>query len=485
MSNINQKLKLGILWNVSGTILSKVFVMAASILTARLLGAEGNGEFGMINNTVGMFSTFAALGLGTTATRFVAEFKNNQKRRCGNIIALSTSLAFLASLVLSLFIWIFSGWLAEYTLNNSELSFGLRLSVIMLIFNTINTVQISILSGFEDFKSVASVSVIQGIVSFPVFMLTTVSYGVDGLVVGYGIVGIISFVISRAIINKNCKRNNIEIHYNTCLEEYKILFKFSLPAMLMNIVVIPITWLGNTIIVNQPSGYSDLGIFNAANQWKTAITLLPTAIGNVILPFIVSSENEKIEDLNMMISWIIVSFLSTGVILFSDLIAIFYGSSYPADILSSNISLICLVCCILSFKEGISRNLIKHNYMWFSFMSNGLWGITYIACVFFLKEYGTFAISMSYLVSYSVTTIVFIPFYISRNIVDKKYIYNKRILLMWLALILETCVTMTIKNIILKVVVCLMSLIMIYVVSDYFFDCKKIGQKLINKVVKK
>lgn len=71
---------MGNFWNVFGSVGSKILMMLASLLTARILGADRNGEFAMINSTVGMFSTFAVLGLGTTAMRFVVEFKESNKK---------------------------------------------------------------------------------------------------------------------------------------------------------------------------------------------------------------------------------------------------------------------------------------------------------------------------------------------------------------------------------------------------------------------
>ena len=112
VNDTTSKLKWGIFWNVFGSVGSKVLVMLASILTARILGADRNGEFGMINNTVGMFSTFAALGLGTTATRFVVEFKENKKERCGNVIAMAFFIALASSLIFAGGLILGSDWLA-------------------------------------------------------------------------------------------------------------------------------------------------------------------------------------------------------------------------------------------------------------------------------------------------------------------------------------------------------------------------------------
>lgn len=463
------KLKWGILWNVFGSVGSKALVMLASILTARILGADRNGEFGMINNTVGMFSTFAALGLGTTATRFVVEFKKDEKERCGNVIAMAFFVALATSLIFAGALILGSEWLSVHTLNNRKLAAGLKISSVMLVFNTLNTIQNSILAGFEDFKTVAKVAIIQGIISVPVFVVFTLFFGVNGLVAGYGIVGIAAFLTANRHIQNLCKRNNIFITYKTCFSEYRLLFKFALPAMLMNVVVIPITWLGNTIVIQKSDGYYHLGVFNAANQWRSAISLLPAAIGNVILPFIITKDDDRVEDINVLLSWFIVLILSSAVTLFSGFITVFYGKSYDYVSLNRSIIVICAICAFLAFKEGIARNLIKHNYMWFGFFSNLLWGICFIICILFFREKGAVGISCAYLLAYFITTVIFIPFYIMRKIVDRRYFLNGKVLSIWAVFILYLAVSLVFDYIWLKDIFFAVVMLMVYRGCESFF----------------
>ncbi len=470
MSGTTSKLKWGIFWNVFGSVGSKILMMLASLLTARILGADRNGEFAMINSTVGMFSTFAVLGLGTTAMRFVVEFKESNKKRCGNIIAMTFSLALIASLLVAVALIVGSDWMAKYTLNNENLSIGLKLSTIMLIFNTVNTIQNSILSGFENFKAVARVAIIQGAVSVPIFVVFTLCFGVNGLIIGYGFVGFVVLLVANSYIKKSCKENSVIITYKTCFKEYRLIFKFALPAMLMNIVVIPITWLGNTIVINNPNGYYDLGVFNAANQWRTAISLLPTAIGNVILPFIISRDDENMEDVNILLSWFIVLAISSCVIFSSGILALFYGDSYDYTQLNCSIIIICAICGFLSFKEGIARNLIKYSYMWFGFFSNLLWGVCFILSILFFKKWNAVGISCAYLFSYFITTIVFVPFYIKRKVVNRKYFFNTRILTIWAVFVMYLFVALLFDSIWIKGIFLIVMISVIYWGFERFFN---------------
>ena len=48
-------------------------------------------------------------------------------------------------------------------------------------------------------------------------------------------------------------------------------------------------WLANAVLAHQPGGYGELGLFNAANQWRLALLLLPSVLIRVALPLMASS----------------------------------------------------------------------------------------------------------------------------------------------------------------------------------------------------
>ncbi len=54
-----------------------------------MLGKEEFGKLGIVQSTVGMFQVFAGFGLGLTATKYVAEFRDSDPAKTGRIIGLS------------------------------------------------------------------------------------------------------------------------------------------------------------------------------------------------------------------------------------------------------------------------------------------------------------------------------------------------------------------------------------------------------------
>ncbi len=54
------------------------------------------------------------------------------------------------------------------------------------------------------------------------------------------------------------------------MERKGCIWKLSFPTMLSGVMVGPIIWIANIIIINTPDGYGQLGLFNAADQWRMA-----------------------------------------------------------------------------------------------------------------------------------------------------------------------------------------------------------------------
>lgn len=457
---IINKLINGMAWNVIGTVLSKVLVVIASILTARILGADRNGEYSVINSTVLMFSTFAGLGLGITATRFVAEYKSKDKERCGRIIGLTNLFGFLSGFIMAITLIILAPWLAKEQLNAPHLDFGLRLASVLLVTNTINTIQVNTLSGFEDFKSIAKLSVIQGTISCPIFVVLTYLLKVNGLIFGHILVSCIMLILYGIVNYETRKKHGISIDIKGISQEAIILWRFSIPSLLSNVMVGPITWIGNTFITSIENGYFELGVFNAANQWRTALTFIPTAVGNVILPLIIANKGEeKLERINILLGWVIVISIAIPLLAFPEIITFLYGDEYIGQSFNISILVIILISCILSYKEGITRNLMSNNLMWWGFLSNTLWSISFLFILWSIRNKGAIGLSTAYLIAYTIATIIFVPFYIKRGIVDKSLIVSKEIVLMWIVLIGQMMVTILTSNIFIRITTMLLSVV--------------------------
>lgn len=247
----------GALWSLVASIIAHGFTLTASTGVARLLGVVGFGELGIINNTLGTLGLFAGLGLGLTATKHVAEFRYKDPNRAGRIIGLLYVVAIASAGIASVLLFALAPELATAILNAPHLANELRIGCGILFLSTLIGVQTSILSGFESFRLIAGVNLIQGLFKLPLMLAGVWVWGLVGAIGALVLVNALNWILNQLAIQRECDIAGFKVHYDNLSSELPVLWRFSVPAFLSNVMVGPGIWITSVMLVNQAGGYTD------------------------------------------------------------------------------------------------------------------------------------------------------------------------------------------------------------------------------------
>ena len=385
-SSLAARFARGASWSLAGMGAAQGLALIASIVTARLLGKVGFGEFGMVIGTVGAFGILAGLGLGVTATKYIAEHRTSDPIRAGRILGLASQVAAISGGAVSLTLFSVAPWLAARTLNAPHLADELRIGCILLFLNALDGMQTGALAGLEAFKATARVSLVRGILSFPVLIAGVWSFGLTGAVAATVLVGAAGWWLSQVALRRECAKAGVLISYRGTRRDLPILWKFSLPAFLSAVMVAPVLWLANAFLANQPGGYGELGLFNAANQWRMALMFLPSVLLRVALPLMASSVDTGGADdfrkaLLLTQSLTVAIVVPAGALLMflADPIMGLYGSEFVhgAPVLIGVVSSI----MISSIGGGTGAAIEARGKMWRGLVLNLSWGAVLLAVV--------------------------------------------------------------------------------------------------------
>ncbi|MEI6456946.1 MAG: oligosaccharide flippase family protein, partial [bacterium] len=280
---LSQRLRRGALWSAFGAVISRTLAIAASILVARLVGKNDFGGIGIIQSTIVMLSSFAGFGAGIMATRFVAQYCRHHPQKAGSIIFLADSVTFVLSLVISLLFFFFSGPIAAGALAAPALAPLLKISAILLFFNTLIGTQLGILTGFEAFRKIARINLGIGIASMILLPLGAFMYGISGAIWAMTSVAVINWILNLFTLRGIYRQNNIRYKFEFRKEEAGLLWTFNFPSFLSSLTFTSAGWICNTMLVNA-TGYGEMGVINACNSWYTAILFFPTIVSGIILP---------------------------------------------------------------------------------------------------------------------------------------------------------------------------------------------------------
>jgi O-antigen/teichoic acid export membrane protein len=397
----------GAVWSLIGAVIAQGANLTASVITARLLGREQFGEYGIIQSTVGMLGVFAGFGLGITATKYVAELRTLDPGRAGRIIALGCAVAIISGGLLALGLFVYAPVLAAKTLNAPALADELRIASVLLFFNALSGAQTGALSGFEAFRAIARINMARGLLTFPVTVALVLLWRLPGAIWALAATAALTCILSQIALRRLCAASGIHSRFSSAWKEWRVLWSFSTPAFLAGALTGPVTWAANTMLVNQPGGYAEMGVLSAASQWRTALLFLPGLVGQVALPMLSSLQNigGKGAVRRVLLGSVLTNALCTAPLLVillpcSRWIMPLYGTAFSGRGAVLEVSL--LSAALLAIQTPVGNFIAAFGRMWVGFFMNAGWAVCLltIAKVLLGLGWGAQAIACAYLGAY-------------------------------------------------------------------------------------
>lgn len=419
-------------WSLLGVLISKGLMFFAWVAVANILGKTVNGEIGILRTTVNLFVALVGNGFGVTLTKYLAINGSKDSEFKGKLLGLSFSSALIFGIIISIVYYLLTPWISQDILQAPHLIGVLKLNTFLLFFSIVNGVLIGCLQGFEMFKEISIVNSIYGIILFFALLYGANSNGVYGVFLGFVLATLVSLLIGLLFTVKAVKRHRIKINLNF-YSEFKILRTFTLPAILTGLMVIPFKWFLETMLVREPSGYEEMGLFSAIFIFHTLLLMIANTVN---APFIISlsksDKNKKMEKMNLLLPWGLSLIAITPILLFPGLLGILLDDAYMND---PNFRLTTIFIAILTvlvlFKHGMARIMIINNLMWFSFLSNLIWGVVLLITFYISPVKDAVSISFAYVIAYLINILFIIPFYLKKNIIPKHIVISKRSLIIW------------------------------------------------------
>jgi O-antigen/teichoic acid export membrane protein len=413
-SHIGARLARGTFWSLVAGCVSRSLALVASIIIARLLGNGGFGELGILQSTLEMFGSLAAFGMGLTSTKYVAECRQSDPDKAGRIIAMSSVVAWLTGGIGTLILIYGSPWLADHALAAPQLAPLLQISSISLLFGAVNGAQTGGLAGFEAFKQMAQINLVSGLLTVVLRVAGTLMMGIEGAVYGMVIAQMSGCIINFVMLRRLAAKSDIAVRYSHCLRDLPVLWKFSLPAVLNSLVVMPSNWFCNALLVNRPGGYDEMAVFNAANQWFYVILFIPGLMGEASLP--VLFDRMSVHDYHSARKIFLTSVkLNTAVILpligfgfFSKQIMGFYGQSFSSGWETMLLTLATAGLQAIQMPAGYM--IASSGRMWTAVMMNVGWAACYVGLSAWLVSGGSLGLASARFIAlglYSGWTFVF------------------------------------------------------------------------------
>lgn len=415
-TSLGQKFISGVAWSFGGSALSKFLVLLGGILSARILGKDAFGQFGMVKSTISMFVILGSSGLGLTATKYISEYKDQFEQKVFRIYLLTDRAALILGLVLVFLMYFGADNLSRDILLSPDLKSPIQFGTILLFLTIVNATQNGALVGLEKFKDIAVNTFYGGLAEAVFMVIGAYYYGIIGAISGLGLGFIIVYILNFFSLRKGLKRYRCKSDREKLkTRDLGLLFTYTFPATLSSILVIPSFWLVRSLMVRS-FGYSELASFEVAEQWKTIILFIPVAVSQVVLPFLSSiKEGDRDSEgggkfwsflkINLLLNTLVTIGLVACVLLLSPYILSFYGKEYHD---TTTLVLLCIATLPISWSSVVGLSIASQAKMWTGLVFNILWAAMFIglSILFFEHGLGGVGMSLAVLISYSAHAIV-------------------------------------------------------------------------------
>lgn len=407
-SDIAKRMMSGAFWSFTGTALGKFCVFLTGIICARILGKEQFGELGMVRSTIGMFIILGAGGIGVTATRFIALYRRDQQAHAASIYHLSTRFATLLGILTTLVLLFSAGFLANDILKSSDLTFPLIIGCVVLFLSILNSSENGTLAGFEDFKSIAVNTFVGSIVESIGMIFGAYFYQIEGAIAGFGLGVLALYLTNKLSAIKNLRKNGIRSKGQAIFkEDWKLIYQYSIPATLSALSVTPVFWLIRSMLV-RANDYGELGIFEAADQWKVILLFIPGAICQIVLPIMSSITDTRTFRRTLLGNFALIggisAILAIGSWILAPIIMPLYGKTF-----TNTIPLVYLAISTIptALAQILEMTLYSRDKMWTCFGFNIIWGVATVGLSYlFLRNHqGASGIALAVLLAYLIKMI--------------------------------------------------------------------------------
>lgn len=285
-STVARRLALAAFWSLVGALFARALSLAATIGASRSLGSELFGRFGFVHNTVSVFALVLGSAIAVTATKRVADYAKTDPARAHREAYLNVLTGGLVGTVSAITLFATAGLLAANALGDPSLTPLLRLSTPLVIFLTVSTIVTGVLGGFERFRLLTVLTAVRGMFLLPLLTIGARVASLRGALIGATVAEAAAAVVSCVCLRRVC--GAARAHSSRGGGDIRGVWQVALPAIIGTIVTQLSNWGSTAILVTQMDGYSELGLFMAADRWRQLLLFVPACTAPVVLPLLTS-----------------------------------------------------------------------------------------------------------------------------------------------------------------------------------------------------
>lgn len=348
-----------------GTLASQAGAYLTVLLLTRMLGVEQFGRYAAIQATLIAAFGVANLGVGVTATRFVARYHQADPARTGRILGLCAAVSLLSGLAFTL----------------ALLAFAEPISALCCLLMTVNAHQSGTLLGFQAFRRLLRAQLLQSATSVVLAYTLVRAYGLTGAILSLLLSAAVNCLYLHLEARAECLAHGIRPQWKGCWQERPVLLEFALPAAASGIIGSASVWGAQMLLIHSESGLTQMGLWSAALSLRGAILLAPGVLNRVSGPMLSSLHDHGHGGTYTRNLWTTAA-ISTGgalaaallLLLIGPILMSWFGKDYSGS--TDLLPLVFASAVLEAYSGSVSQALVAHGRLHFQLVIISAWAAT-------------------------------------------------------------------------------------------------------------
>jgi len=404
----------GLVWSILGTVAVRLTPLIVTVLISRGFGMEVVGQFAVAYGTLVSAGMLAATGVGLMAIRNIAAEADRAPEFAGRVVGLALLLTTACGLLLAAVFFAFAEPIASRFLNQPGLAPYLALISPIILLNAMSQVQLSILSGLQQFRTIARLNLVYGAALILAVPSGLYVGGLTGCFIAMGLTTLGFCVISYPAMRTALARHGICVTFRGALSEWPLITSFAVPALLASLVFEPVNWICTAIIVSTPDGLKEVGIYYVAMQLEMMLLFVPQIVVQVIVPML--SKGFGAGDRRQVVSVLAMSVGTNFVIALGFICAMALFGHWVLAIFKIDaahwavFAITVGTAALLAFALPFGPIPAASGYTWTGLAITACWAVVYIAATWLLREQGALGIVTARALAWSTSTVLYALF---------------------------------------------------------------------------
>ncbi|MDP1537835.1 MAG: oligosaccharide flippase family protein [Burkholderiales bacterium] len=276
-----ERLLSGFSWNVLSAIALQGSVLLSSIVVARVLGLTSFGAYSILVSTVMTVAAIAQGGSGLVATKYVAEFLASEPDRVGRVLNMCRVFAMVTGACTAALVFAAAGVISGDLLGRPELAVLMRLAAAAVFFQVSVSYQFGALQGFGAFRELSRAGVLTGLGHIAFTIIGAWLGQLTGALLGFVLASAFRTAVFAYVLKTVRRSHGVPESSAVDHNEFRLLWRFALPAGLAGFVTMPCLWLVMVLVARLPDGLGLVAILSVAHQVRLAALQLPSLLNAV------------------------------------------------------------------------------------------------------------------------------------------------------------------------------------------------------------